>query len=318
MTDIAWRRRLRRAAALVVALTIATVATMIFLGGGFAPIGAALVHPPPWAIALAVGCTLLEWAFDALRFAIAGRVFGFRASPATWLRVALINLSAAYMANVGPAVSAWVLARRGMAPGQALALSLAKQIIFFPVALAPAWIVASVAPGIGPEVRVSLELIGAVCLAGLILVLVLARNPGRVRAFLERVLRRRAGGEFVEQFLAAMRTFFFERRRLLLASVAAAVANQLAILGTVVALAHGLSATGPVVGTSYLFTTLSQVAPTPGGAGMTEAGGALLFRDALSPSVLVAFLLLARFLTIQLPILFGGWLVARDLHASDV
>ena len=72
------------------------------------------------------------------------------------------------------------------------------------------------------------------------------------------------------------------------------------------------------LGRCYLFSTLSQMAPTPGGAGISEAGGVLLFRGLLSDANVAAHLVLSRFFSTGLPILAGGLLFARSLRAPTV
>lgn len=311
-----WRRPLRRGVTLTLALAVLAIVALIVFGGGVGQVAAAIAALPAWAIAGAVGCVALEWLLDAARFAMAGRAFGVRAPAAFWCALAVVNLAAAYAANLGPAASAWMLTQRGMRGGEALALSLGKQLLFFPAALAPALALVTFAPAIvaGPAVRTTLQVMGLGCLALLVILLVLAASPERAIRALDRITRRRGRAPALG-FIAGMRRFFYERPRVLAGSIGLALANQAAIVLGLVILLRGFQAANDARtwAGAFLFSTVSQIAPTPGGAGVSEVGGVALFHGILTVAPLAGFLVLARFLTVHLPILVGGVLIARRL-----
>lgn len=314
-----WQRRARQGVLLSLALAVLSLVGLTLWGGGLGVVGRALGGLPPYAIALVVLGVATEWIADAARFAVAGRMFGLRAPWSFWLKLALVNLAAAYAANVGPAASAWLLTRRGMKGGEALALSVAKQMMFFPAALAPVCVIAIVAPGFVPHetVQTALRGLGIAGLFAMGVLLVLARSPSRALAVFTRLSKR--GHAPAEGFLLGLRRFFFERPRELAASLALGFVNQGAIVAMLVGLLHALGADASATvawGRSFLFSTLSQTAPTPGAAGVADVSGVLLFQSLLEPAALAAYLLIARFATIQLPILAGGMWLARDLERA--
>jgi hypothetical protein len=317
----AWRGSLRRGLYVATALAILAVAGLAVFGGGPAVVAHALLQLPPGYLALAVLGTALEWALDALRYVVAGRAVGVTLPFRTWLEVALVNLFAAYVANVGVPVAAYVIARRGASPGDALAVTVGKNLLFFPSALLPTWLLVWRAP----------DHVGGAPLLGMLTVLVVlsvlqvasmvavALWPAAAERLVRRLpLLRRWDG--ASRFVAGMVRFFRGRPLLLAASLVTALLNQAAIVATLAALLRGFGGDAFAPGAlarTYLFSTLSQVSPTPGGAGLSEAGGALLFRGLLPDATVAAFVVLSRLFCAGLPMLTGGLLLARALRASS-
>jgi uncharacterized protein (TIRG00374 family) len=316
-----WRAALRRGSYLAAALAVIAAGALIVFGGGVAEVGHALGRVPPAFLVLAAAGVALEWLADAARFVAAGRALDVSRSFGFWLEVALVNLFAAYVANIGPPVAAYVMAKRGVPPGQALAVTVGKHLLFFPSALGPGWLfllLSSDRPG-GEALFGTLTAMVALSVAMLAAMAAVAFRPAAAERLLGRLPFARTAS--VAGFVAGMSRFFRGRPRLLLGSFVLALANQAAIVLTVCAVLQGLGghalATG-ALGRCFLFSTLSQIAPTPGGAGLSEAGGVLLFRPLLDDAALAAHVVLCRLFCAGLPILAGGLLLARELRAVSL
>jgi uncharacterized membrane protein YbhN (UPF0104 family) len=102
----AWRGSLRRGLYVATALAVLAVAGLAVFGGGPSVVAHALLQLPPGYLALAALGTALEWGLDGLRYVVAGRAVGVTLPFRTWLEVALVNLFAAYVANIGVPVAA--------------------------------------------------------------------------------------------------------------------------------------------------------------------------------------------------------------------
>ena len=255
---------------------------------------------------------------------MAGRAVGVSLPYRTWLEVALVNLFAAYVANVGVPVAAYVIARRGASPGDALAVTVGKNLLFFPSALLPTWLLLWAAPDHvgGAPLLGTLTVLVALSVLQLASMLAVAVWPEAAERLVLRVpLLRRWDG--ASRFVAGMVRFFRGRPLLLGASLATALLNQAALVATIAVLFRGFggeavdAAGSGALARSYLFSTLSQVSPTPGGAGLSEAGGAMLFHGLLPDASVAAFVVLSRFFCAGLPMLAGGLLLARALRASS-
>ncbi len=315
------RGSLRRGAIAAVALVVLAAAGLAVFGGGVGPVVRALAALPPEYLLLAAAATALEWAVDAVRYVVAGRAVGATLPLRVWLEVALVNLFAAYVANVGIPVAAFVMTRRGVSSGDALAVTVGKNLLFFPSALLPAWLLLWRSPDhLGGVALLStlgvLVVLSVLQLASMLAVALFPGPAGRLVARLPLVGRWSGSAGFVQ----GMARFFRGRPWLLLLSLATALVNQAAIVAAIAALLRGFGA--DALGTSalarcYLFSTLSQVSPTPGGAGLSEAGGALLFRGLLPDASVAALVLVARFFCAGLPMLAGGLLLARAVRASS-
>ena len=316
-----WRKTLRRGLVLALALGVATGAGLAAFGGGASAVGGALLRVPPGCLALAALATALEWALDAARYVVAGRAVGVALPWRAWLGIALVNLFAAYVANVGVPVAAFVMARRGVPAGDALAVTVGKNLFFFPSALLPAWLLLSRAsdPVGGAALHGTLTVLVALSVLQVLSMLAIAAWPARAEQLATRLpyVGRTDG---TRRFVAGMARFVRGHPALLAASLVTALLNQAAIVAAIAALLAGFGgdalAPGPLA-RCYLFSTLSQVSPTPGGAGLSEAGGVLLFRALLPDAQVAALVVVARFFCAGLPMLAGGLLLARALRASS-
>lgn len=315
----AWTSALRRGLYVAGALAVLASTALVVFGGGMGHVGRALMRLPPGFLVLAALGIALEWATDAARFIAAGRALGIARSFSFWVKIALVNLFAAYVANIGPPVAAYVMARRGVPPGEALAVTVGKHLLFFPSALGPTWILLFFSPvrAGGAALFGTLTVMVVLSVAMLMAMVAVAFWPQAAERLLRRVpLAKRSPA--VSGFVQGISRFFRGKPWLLLYSLFLALINQAAIVLTVAVLLQGFGGhpwTAGALGRCYLFSTLSQIAPTPGGSGLSEAGGVLLFRGLLSDAGLAAYLVLCRFCCAGLPILAGGLLLARELRA---
>jgi len=300
---------------------VVAVAGLGVFGGGAGEVARAIGRLPAEALVFALAATAVEWGTDAVRYVVAGRAVGVSLPLRTWLEVALVNLFAAYVANVGIPIAAYVMSRRGVPSGDALAVTVGKNLLFFPSALLPAWLLLWWSPDHlgGVALLGTLGVLVALSVVQVLAMVAVAIWPAAAGRLLARVplLGRWPGAS---RFVQGMARFFRGRPWLLLASLATALVNQAAIVGAIAVLLRGFG--GDALGAGalarcYLFSTLSQVSPTPGGAGLSEAGGALIFRGLLPDATVAALVLLARFFCAGLPMLAGGLLLARALRASS-
>lgn len=309
-------RRLQRGLAIALVLTTLGSLGLLVFGGGLGAVGPALGSVPPRALLFCLAALGLEWALDAVRFAVVARVVGVEAPATFWLRLALVYLAAAYGANLGPLACAWMLGRRGVAAGPAFAIAFGKQALYLPAVLVPTWLLSTWAQLAEGAVSSAMRGVGllSLAIAGAVGVVVLWPRLAR-RAF-EWSSRHRQHAA-VDGFSAALRRFFLERPGALALSLLLAVANHVAAVAALVALLSGFGVRALDAGVwirTLIFVTLGQSSPTPGGAGVSELAGVLLLRPLLSQSALAGFLVLGRFLAIQLPILLGAALVFNELR----
>ncbi len=92
-----------------------------------------------------------------------------------------------------------------------------------------------------------------------------------------------------------------------------ALVNQLALAAVAIAIAAGL---GIVVEPglcvrALVFSAISQAAPTPAGSGVSELAGAWLFAPLAPAPIVVACIVVWRFVALYVPIVVGGAILAR-------
>ena len=200
-------------------------------------------------------------------------------------------------------------------------MTVGKNLLFFPSALLPTWLLLWRAPDHvgGAPLLGTLTVLVALSVLQLAAMLAVALWPAAAERLVLRIpLVRRWEG--ASRFVAGMVRFFRGRPLLLVASLATALLNQAALVATISVLFRGFGGDAFAPGAlarSYLFSTLSQVSPTPGGAGLSEAGGAMLFHGVLPDASVAAFVVVSRLFCAGLPMLAGGLLLARALRASS-
>jgi uncharacterized membrane protein YbhN (UPF0104 family) len=238
------------------------------------------------------------------------------------LRIALANMCATYSASAGTPVTAYLMARRGVPAGRATAFALIQQTMFVPAALGPACVLALLAPGLAPSgaVRTTLWLTGGLAVVIIAVFVAMAVWPrGALRA--ARFLARGRLQSAVEDFVVAGGAMLREHPGRLLAAALCSVVNQAAVAAASVVLLAGLGASGAGSrgwAISYVFAAVSQAAPTPGGAGVSEVAGAYLMKGLFAPAAVAAHVVIWRFCAIQLPIICGGFVLADELRAYQV
>ncbi len=316
--EATWRRRVGRAVLLVLALTALGVVALVIYAGGLGNVARTLGHLPLAYLLIAILAIAAEWWTDAARFAVMARPLGIRPRFSWWLKLALANMCATYAANAGTPITGLLLTRKGVSAGTAFAFALVQQTLFVPACLGPACVLTLlfphlVAPG---AFRATLWLAGLVAFAVIVALLLLAAWPQASVRLALWTTRGRARVAIVD-FVTGVSTILRGHPLLLGASVLFSMLNQAAVAAASVALLHGLGATGSAArawGFSYLLSAVSQSAPTPGGAGVSEVGGAWLFHGLLPAAAVAVHLMLWRFFAIQLPILVGGLLLAAELR----
>jgi uncharacterized protein (TIRG00374 family) len=274
------RSRLR--AVLVLALTVGLLA-FFFNDVNFGDVWAATREADPRLLALAVGVTMMIYAFRTLRWqyllAPIGRTHFGAAFQAT-----IIGFAASFLlpARPGEVLRPYLLARReGLSPTACFATIILERLLdlvtvlllfgAFVVFVDPASLSAD--PALYARVKTGGLLAAAGAMAGLAILFVLAGHPERLGAWalrLERVLPARMAqmvAHFVEGFaqgLAVMR-----RPAHLLGSVALSFPMWLSIALGIYVTSHAFHMTFGYLG-SFLVTTLLVVGvamPTPGQVG---------------------------------------------------
>jgi uncharacterized protein (TIRG00374 family) len=274
------RSRLR--AVLVLALTVGLLA-FFFNDVNFGDVWAATREADPRLLALAVGVTMMIYAFRTLRWqyllAPIGRTHFGAAFQAT-----IIGFAASFLlpARPGEVLRPFLLARReGLSPTACFATIILERLLdlvtvlllfgAFVVFVDPASLSAD--PALYARVKTGGLLAAAGAMAGLAILFVLAGHPERLGAWalrLERVLPARMAqmvAHFVEGFaqgLAVMR-----RPAHLLGSVALSFPMWLSIALGIYVTSHAFHMTFGYLG-SFLVTTLLVVGvamPTPGQVG---------------------------------------------------
>lgn len=314
MPDRDWRTIVSRGIALVLVLgSLGFVAMVVHAGGWDYVLDAARTLSPLHAIA-AIALVVAACAADSLRYHVIARPLGVTQSPRRWVSVALVNLFGAYAANLGAPAAAYVLSQRNVDGGTSFAVSIAKQSLFVPAAFGPMCVLMVVDPTLagGPVFRATLWTIGAIGVATLAGLFVVATWPRTAARWLAHTpLPAAATGRFV----TAISTIF-RSPRTLVASLVVAVINQVALaaVAVVVMIGLGADASPGLWASSFVFSAVSQAAPTPAGAGISEVAGVWLFAPYAPIPIVTAQVVLWRFLALQVPILVGGLILA---HAAQ-
>lgn len=312
MRERDWAAIVARGVALAVVLgSLGTVALVVY-AGGLAEVTDAIARLPARHAVAAVGLVGVASASDALRYRVMAAPLGVVQPLRRWLAVAFVNLFGAYAVNAGAPAAAYVLAERGVDGGRSFALALAKQILFVPAVLLPVCVAVVVDPTLagGAASRAALWFAGVFGLATLASVVAVATWPAATSRLLARAHVPSAPRE---RFVHAIGTIF-RAPGTLVAAVGLALVNQAAIAGIVVALAAGLGVdvdAGLCV-RALVFSAVSESAPTPAGAGISELTGAWLFVPLAPAPVVVAVVVVWRFLALYVPIAIGGVLLARS------
>ncbi len=318
-----------------------TLSLVLILGGAAwairrsgvsaADLKALMELPAGTLLAVAALCAAI-YGTDVYRYQALGRALGVTVGARAALEASIANFFFAWTtpgAALGAPAAIVMLKRRGVAWESATLISLGKSFLSTAIVLALAFIAlaAGIGPALGPEIH-------AVLVAGtgavtLVLGLGLADVffPGRFLGFVDRaeVWARRRGlvtggpasrlkGRILTGLARGLRDLISRLaylRRAGLAAVLKIAASQLAFFAVYVAvavvLAAALEADSLVraAGASTVYVAFSYVAPTPGGAGLSEAAATLFYGSILPPARAVILALLFRALTFYLQIAVG-------------
>jgi len=323
-----WTRR----AAWLVALVALGAAGVAWAAPSVAEVRSALARLAGlggWAPALVVVGTAVLIATEALRIAAVGRIVGVRIAAVTAIDAAVANhvlTAVTPSAGLGEPAVAYVLGRRGVPWDAAVVIPFVKFTTSFVFIFAVGAVL--VATGHGPRPGSWLSLPAALALLGLAVAMG-ALVAGGVRPTTARRVIDGAG-----RFLARRRWFAGARaqaRLVRLADGARAAVDRLASLRaggvraaailvavhavyylgyvvTLLALASMLTAApaSAVLARSLTYLCWVFVAPTPGGAGLGEAGAVLFFGDLMPAPDAVAVVVGFRLATLYLPVVLGA------------
>lgn len=292
------------------------VGTLLFLalaGAGIAwavyRAGADLAHLPglgagTWMTV--IGLVPLIYAFDALRYRLLAAAVG---TPIGWgaaIEASMANFFFSWLtpgAALGAPAAIVTLHRRGVPLAAAGLVAFGKSATSTLILLLLAFM--ALALGLGPPLPTAVLtplVAGLAIVVTILAVPVVAALSRRFRSVLARPGGRwRAGLHDAAERLARLPV------RALPAIFLSHLLYFCAFVGVLVVLAAALGAApiGPTVGVSTVFSAFSYVAPTPGGAGLSEASADLFFTGLLAPGPAVAAVLLFRGLTFYLQVIIG-------------
>lgn len=296
------------------------VGAVLFVGLAAAGIGWAIhragaeLHDLPalgarvWALVFVL--VPLVYAVDTVRYRLLANAAGAPVGWAAALEASVANFFFSWLtpgAALGAPAAIFTLHRRGMPLAAASLVAFGKSATSTLVILLLAFL--ALALGIGPAFPgavVGSLVAGLAVVVAVMAVPVVAALSGRARAWLGRPrpgLRGRLGAGLHDAAGRLARL----RAGALLAIFASHLAYFVVFVGVLVVLALALGATPPAttVGISATFTAFSYVAPTPGGAGLSEATADLFFAGTLPAGRAVAAVLLFRALTFYLQVVIG-------------
>jgi uncharacterized protein (TIRG00374 family) len=281
-----------------------------------------------WLVVTA-GLWLAAVSLDGARLSVVARIAGRRFSVLESAELILIGW---FMAAVTPfqagglPLQLYLLRRRGIAPGEASAILLGRGIVYYALVFAVAPL-AAVRLGVSAfVVRAVAGYAAVVVVTGSLVVfagLCFPRLPGQARAALERRPRTRVRRFFIRLlgefggFLDGLRTILHPRQAARLGLVLLLTAGYAcAYFGMSAALLAGLGVrANPLVAAtaSLLLSSVLISIPTPGSAGVAEAGAAVLYALVCPKPLLGVFVVLWRMVSFYLGALVGGIATFRRL-----
>lgn len=280
----------------------------------------------PIATILAIACLCLAmYGTDMVRYRVFGRAIGERVSWRAALDACVANFFFSWItpgAALGAPAAIVMLGRRGVSWEGATLIAFGKSITGTAALVAIAF--AALALGHGPDLdRAAIAVLatGTGILAALLLVPIagamwpaaMKRGIDRLEGRLGRWFKGPRGQRLVARGAAGVRRTIEKLARLRDGGAAmplAIGAAHLAYLGVLVAIAVLLAVAfgapiGPAIGISSVYAAFTYVAPTPGGAGLSEAAATVFYGSILSPHDAMLVVLLFRASTFYLHIVVG-------------
>ncbi len=309
----------------LVLVTAGVTLAVRFSGVSARDLGRLLTLPWPTVLLLAVLCAGL-YASDAVRYRLLGEAVGTPVGWRTALETSIANYFFGWITPggaFGAPAAVVVLARR--VPWDAAAvIAFGKSITgsAFILLLAFVALAAGIGPSFGSEIRWILAVGTGVVTVTLAIPMIGAFFPRRSLAAIDRMEARfeasgrgPAASRAILAVARVLRSSVERLARLCAGGVALAVklglahlAFYVAFIGVAVVLAMALGADSwlDAIGVSTVFLAFSYVAPTPGGAGLSESTALIFYGSLLPPPEAVAVVLLSRALTFYLQIAVGA------------
>lgn len=281
----------------------------------------------PWPAILVLAVLFVGlYATDVYRYRLLGRAVGVPVGFRAALDASIVNYFFGWLTPggaFGAPGAIVVLARRGVPLDAAVVIAFAKSITgtAFLLLLAFVALAAGLGPDFSPEIRWVLATGSAVVVLSMAVPMVGAFFPRQTVALIDRLEERLGGRPGSWRSRAAGTTARGLRRAVerleLLRAGGLAMAARLALahlaffaafigVAVVLAMAMGAGSWPRATGVSTVFLAFSYLAPTPGGAGLSEAAAVVFFGGLLPAPKAVVVGLLARALTFYLQIAVGA------------
>lgn len=265
---------------------------------------------------------------DMVRYRVFGRAVGEHVSWRAALDATVANFFFSWItpgAALGAPAAIVMLGRRGVSWDAAALIAFGKSLTGTALLIVLAF--AMLAVGLGPDLdrgTLAVFTTGIGVVAAMLMVPIIGalwpaaalRGVNRFEGWLSR--RRMLAGERAQRVVARLCTGLrgaIERLAKLRQGgiaiavwiVLAHVANLAVLVAIATVLAHAFGATSipQAIGIATVYAAFTYVAPTPGGAGISEAAGPLFYASVLEPRDAVIVVLLFRALTFYLHIAVG-------------
>ncbi|MCD5383428.1 flippase-like domain-containing protein [candidate division WOR-3 bacterium] len=161
----------------------------------------------------------------------------------------------------------------------------------------------------------------------ILIITVASLNPDRTRNFLYRFIRSKKRRDIIEKatreisvMKSTLREFFvIGRWRLPLAFLVACL-SRAALFFLPYPILRSLGLSPPifeVILTQIVISYLILYSPSPGGSGIAEGGGFLLFSPLCPPHLIGIFVILWRFFSSYLPMILGGIILTRMVSVGQ-
>ncbi|MDQ3335239.1 MAG: flippase-like domain-containing protein [Myxococcota bacterium] len=291
-------------------------------GVTFDDVGALWRLPVATLVALGVLCVLFYVA-DMFRYRFVGRAVGVHVPWRATLDATIANFFFSWItpgAALGAPAAIVMLGRRGVPWDAAALIAFGKSLTGTAVLILLAFVV--MALGLGPELdggTLAVFTTGIGFVAAMLLVPIVGaiwpaaslRLIARLEAWL---LRRKRGHKLSVRFCAGLRSAVERLAKLrtggkltpmLILLAHLANLGVLVAIATLLAHSFGAASIPHAIGISTVYAAFTYVAPTPGGAGISEAVGPAFYGSILSAHDAVVVVLLFRALTFYLHIVVG-------------
>jgi uncharacterized protein (TIRG00374 family) len=288
-------------------------------------IGALWRLPVVTLISLGLLCVLFYLA-DMLRYRFVGRAVGEHVSWRAALDATIANFFFSWItpgAALGAPAAIVMLGRRGVPWDAAALIAFGKSLTGTAVLIVLAFIVMAV--GLGPDLdgRTLAVFTTGICVVAAMLLLPIfgaiwpqpsLRAIARLEGWLGRRVKSERGTRIATKLCGGMRSAVERLAKLrsggaitplLILLAHLADLGVLVAIATVLAHAFGATSIPRAIGISTVYAAFTYVAPTPGGAGISEAVGPAFYGGVLNAHDAVLVVLLFRALTFYLHIFVG-------------